>query len=169
MHQKGPGTIWYYKAILKELDRSIPDQLQELKAERSARILDIYNKLDELKKDHEQHYASVKNFMKSAPYSEPDKFLLDFDVSIECKRFLEKFFDYITQNKKGSFYGSEEGKRRLRDILDLTDYNTYEGLKTFLEFIDEHLSKDQRLSAMAQTTSQGRGGLLIVRVSRPPE
>jgi ABC-type lipoprotein export system ATPase subunit len=138
------GTIWYYKAILKKIGKSIPDELQELKAKRSAKVKDIYNKLDELKNEYELLYAKVKEFMKSAPFSGPDKSLLDFSVSIECKRFSEKFFDYIAQNKKGSFYGGEEGKGRLRAMLDVADFNTYEGLEIFIKSIASSLIKDKR-------------------------
>jgi len=82
-HAPEEGTIWYYKATLKKIEKSIPDKLQELKAKRTTKIREIYNKLDELKKDYEQLYASVKEFMKSAPFSGPDRLLLDFNVSIE--------------------------------------------------------------------------------------
>jgi len=138
------GTIWYYKTTLKRIDESIPNELQGLKAKLFEKIRDIYNKLDELKKDYELLYASVKKFMKSAPFSEPDRFLLDFNVSIECKSFLKNFFDYIAQNKKGSFYGSEEGKGRLRAMLDVADFNTYEGLESFIKIIENNLVKDKR-------------------------
>jgi DNA repair exonuclease SbcCD ATPase subunit len=138
------GTIRYYESTLKRIDKSIPNDLQRLKAKRSEKIRDIYNKLDQLKKDYELLYASVKEFMKSAPFSEPDRFLLDFNVSIQCKDLLRTFFDYVAQNKKGSFYGAEEGKGRLRGMLDVADFNTYEGLETFITSIENNLIKDKR-------------------------
>ncbi|MBN1391896.1 MAG: hypothetical protein JW947_03735 [Sedimentisphaerales bacterium] len=138
------GTIKFYEDILKRIVESIPGALQELKTQRSDKIREIYNKIDELKREYEQLYASVKDFMKSAPFSDPDKYLLDFDVSIECKEFLEEFFNYIAQNKKGSFYGSEEGKSRLRAMLDVADFNTYAGLEIFIKSIEENLVKDKR-------------------------
>ncbi|MBA7478183.1 hypothetical protein ES707_13604 [subsurface metagenome] len=138
------GTIWYYKTILKRIKESIPSELQDLKTQRTNKIRSIYNKLDELKKDYELLYASVKDFMKSAPFSEPDKFLLDFNVSIQCKDFLKMFFDYIAQNKKGSFYGAEEGKGRLRGMLDVADFTTCEGLEIFIKSIEDNLIKDKR-------------------------
>jgi len=138
------GTIRYYERTLRRIDESISNEIQGLKAKRSEKIKDIYNKLNELKKDYEMLYASVKGFMKSAPFSEPDKFLLDFNVTIQCKDFLKMFFDYIAQNKKGSFYGAEEGKGRLRGILDVADFNTYEGLEIFIKSIENNLIKDKR-------------------------
>ncbi|MHC4396796.1 MAG: TrlF family AAA-like ATPase [Planctomycetota bacterium] len=138
------GTIWYYKIILKRINKSIPDERQKLRAQRSTKIQAIYDKLDELKKDYEQLYASVKEFVKSAPFSDPDKSLLDFNVSIECKGFLKKFFDYIGQNKKGTFYGNVEGKAQLRTMLDVAEFNTCQGLEAFLESIERSLEKDKR-------------------------
>ena len=138
------GTIRYYKATLKRIDKEIPGELEKKKAQKSAKIHAIYDKLDELKDDYEQLYASVKEFVKSAPFSDPDKFLLDFNVSIVSKEFSKKFFDYIGQNKKGTFYGSVEGKAQLRTMLDVAEFNTYQGLKTFLELIESSLAKDKR-------------------------
>jgi len=138
------GTIRHYKSTLKRIDESIPNELEGLKAKRSEKIREIYNKLDELKEDYELLYASVKEFMKSAPFSEPDRFLLDFNVSIQCKDFSRRFFNYVAQNKKGSFYGAEEGKARLRSMLDVADFNTYEGLRMFLEALQNSLIKDER-------------------------
>ncbi len=144
------GTIRYYENTLKRIDESIPNELQGLKTKRSEKIRDIFNKLDELKKDYELLYASVKEFMKSAPFSDPDRLLLDFNVSIECNRFLKNFFEYITKNKKGSFYGIEEGNAQLRTILDVADFNTYAGLETFIKSIENSLIKDQRKEASGE-------------------
>jgi len=149
-HAPEEGTIWFYKNMLEEIEKTIPDELQRLKEKRTTKIREIYKRLDELKKDYEQLYASVKNFMKSAPFSDPDRFLLDFNVSIECKSLLKKFFDYIAQNKKGTFYGSEEGKAQLRNILDVADFNTYAGLETFIKSVENSLIKDQRKEASGE-------------------
>jgi len=88
--QPEEGTIRYYEDTLKRIDESIPNELQELKSKRCEKIRGIYDKMDELKKDYEFLYASVKEFMKTAPFSESDRFLLDFSVCIQCKDFLSR-------------------------------------------------------------------------------
>ena len=89
--------------------------------------------------------------MNSAPFADAEKYLLDFNVSIECKGFLEKFFEFIGQKNKGSFCRIEEGKSRLRTILDKADYNAYDGLKTFLESVENNLIKDLREEGKGET------------------
>jgi len=138
------GTIRYYEAVLKKMDDNIPSQLQGLKTKRSEKVRDIYDRLDELRGDYELLYASVKEFMKYTPFAAPDRFLLDFSVSIQQKGFLGRFFDYIGQNKKGSFYAAEQGRGRLRSMLDTADFDTYDGLSRFLESLERSLIKEER-------------------------
>ncbi len=145
------GTIKYYEAALEDIKTNIPIQLQISKAKRSEEIQHIYAKFDELKTDYKQLYTSIKEFMNSAPFADAEKYLLDFNVSIECKGFLEKFFEFIGQKNKGSFCRIEEGKSRLRTILDKADYNAYDGLKTFLESVENNLIKDLREEGKGET------------------
>ena len=65
-------------------------------------------------------------------------------MSIQQKGFLGRFFDYIGQNKKGSFYGAEQGRGRLRSVLDTAHFDTYDGLSRFLESLERSLIKDER-------------------------
>jgi len=138
------GTIRYYEALLTKIDDTIPSHLKDLKTKRSEKVRDIYSRLDELRGDYELLYASVREFMKRAPFTDPDRFLLDFSVSIQQKGLLERFFDYIGQNKRGSFYGTEQGKGRLRGMLDTASFDTYDGLSRFLESLERSLIKDER-------------------------
>ncbi len=137
-------TILFYENILKRIDKEIPGKLQQLKGQRSGHTKDIYEKLDELRNDYETCYASVKDFMKSAPFSGPDELLLDFNVSIECKGFMEKFFYFVNRNKKGTFYGGDDAKAKLQAMLDIADFNKYDNLETFLKSIETNLEYDKR-------------------------
>ena len=97
------GTIKFYENVLKRIVESIPNELQELKKQRSDKIREIYNELDELKKEYEQLYASVKDFMQSAPFSDPDKYLLDFNVSIELKISRRNSLTILHKTKRALF------------------------------------------------------------------
>lgn len=137
-------TIWFYKNILKSIDKDIPERLQQSKEQRSGHTKAIYDKLDELRNDYETFYASVKDFMKSAPFSGPDELLLDFNVSIECKGFLERFFYFVNRNKKGTFYGSDDARVKLQAMLDIADFNEYQKLEIFLKSIENSMEYDKR-------------------------
>ena len=48
---------------------------------------------------------------------ESDKYELNFNVSIAETDFVEKFFNYINQATRGTFYGTQEGREKLKSIL----------------------------------------------------
>jgi predicted ATPase len=89
---------------------------------------------------------------------------MDFRVSILCAGFAERFFDFIAQNRKGSFYGADDGQKRLKDILDSSDFDSGSGLENFLLQIEENLAIDQRNESQGTTrhiNDQLRQGIQI--------
>ena len=87
--------------------------------------------------------SPVKEFVDSQVFTQ-SQFSMDFKVSIACEGFSKEFFGFIAQNKKGSFYGADDGQKKLRDILDSSDFDDSSGLEDFLRQIEENLNKDKR-------------------------
>src|SRR4029077_505493 len=88
-------------------------------------------------------YLPVQKFIATHPLAK-NQFDLKFKVSIVNTSFGERFFDFISQQKRGSFYGAEEGRRLLNGIIDKADFATPEGFNKFIESILDHLSIDRR-------------------------
>nr|MBC8180194.1 hypothetical protein [candidate division KSB1 bacterium] len=137
-----PDTIKYYEKQIKDID-IIPEQLQHLKKNRLSNTKEIFDQLCQLRDEYSTLYKPVKDFADSQRFAK-EQFSMDFRVSIICEGFTEQFFNFINNNKKGSFYGSDEGRKRLKDILDSSDFDSISGLEIFLQQIEKNLSTDQR-------------------------
>lgn len=138
-----PDTIKYYENQLRDID-SIPHILDEKRNHRLEKVKEIYGQLNQLKEVYSRLYNPVKDFVDSHDFVSREEFSLDFRVSMVCEGFIEEFFSYIGQNKKGSFYGTDEGRRRLKDLIDSTDFDSEIGSTRFLSQIEDHLNKDLR-------------------------
>ena len=155
-------TITYYEKQIKQID-DIPEQLRALREKRFSKIKEIFGQLCQLRDEYSALYKPVKEFVNSQKFAKK-RFSMDFRVSIICERFIDKFFDFIAQNKRGSFYGADDGRKRLKDILDSSDFDNSSGLEKFLQQIEENLNTDQKEESKGTAryiTEQLRQGVLV--------
>ncbi|MBA7592999.1 hypothetical protein ES708_35205 [subsurface metagenome] len=97
------------------------------------KIINIYQDL----------YKPVQTFISE--YKFPDKsYKISFDVSLKLKDFKEKFFLHINLGVKGSFYGIEDGEKRLNELIIYSHFNKEDSLVKFLENIIDLLENDRR-------------------------
>jgi len=136
-------TIKFYEKQLAEID-AMPTTLEAKKQSRLSKTLEIHEQLSELRDEYSNLYKPVKDFIDNHEFATKDKFSMDFRVSITCGNFSEQFFNFIAQNKRGSFYGADDGRKKLKEILDGADFDSISGSSQFLEKIEEHLCNDKR-------------------------
>lgn len=137
-----PETIKYYEKQIKEID-DIPQQLRIQREKRLSKVKGIFDMLRQLRDEYSNLYKPVKDFADSQKFSK-ERFSMDFRVSIVCEGFAGQFINFINKNKKGSFYGVDDGQKRLKDILDSSDFDSSSGLEKFLQQIENNLNSDQR-------------------------
>ena len=106
---------------------------------------EIFAKLESLATLYRTLYKPVQDFIEHHPLAQAG-FQLDFRVSIIDAGFETGFFEMVSQAKKGSFCGIEEGRQALKSILDKTDWNSSDSVLEFLEDIVSHLTCDYRQS-----------------------
>jgi ABC-type lipoprotein export system ATPase subunit len=76
--------------------------------------------------------------------------LAQYNISIEATLkfstlFYDEFFRYISQQVKGSFHGTDDGRNILKKLVDsVTDWEDETEVTKFLETIDKFLHLDQR-------------------------
>jgi hypothetical protein len=58
----------------------------------------------------------------------------------------ERLFQHISQNRRGSFNGTEEGRKQLNRLLDTADFDTEDGAVSFLNTLLDSLMRDKRES-----------------------
>ena len=135
-------TIEYYKQEIIDID-GIPTKLSSLKHDRLSKVESIYNLLIDLKQKNEELYKPVNDFIEHNPLG-GGKFCMDFVASIQCVGFEDNFFKHIAQNKRGSFYGVEDGKRMLKGIIDESGFDDLVSLRAFVDKIENNLAVDIR-------------------------
>ncbi len=145
---KDPTSLEGLRARLAGLDTLGP-RLTALRQKRLEHSRAIYDLLQELGNVYRSLYKPVQDFVANHPLAR-DKFQLRFGVLMVDTGFADRFLsEYITQGATGSFCGKDEGRTRLRAILDHVDFQTAGGVEEFLTSIVEHLERDFRTSATA--------------------
>jgi ABC-type lipoprotein export system ATPase subunit len=115
-----PNTIGWFNAWIEFLDKRLVTQLESVEAERAQLAKDIvmlmYDRCDALKGvyNYAEEYAEGKADEFDIPYSE----FIEFDSSLRVSNeFSNRFLDFVNQNRKGTFYGTEEGRATLGSLL----------------------------------------------------
>jgi len=124
-------TIIFYEKQLADID-AMPTTLETKKQGRLRKTLEIHNQLSELRDEYSNLYKPVKDFIDNHEFATKDKFSMDFRVSITCGDFSGQFFNFVAQNKRGSFYGADDGRKKLKEVLDGSDFDRSLGLSQFL-------------------------------------
>jgi ABC-type lipoprotein export system ATPase subunit len=137
-----PDSLEYFKNQLENI-KSVPEKLQKANNRREEKTREIYRKIQALASVYKTAYHPVRDFIDKHPIAR--SFGLDFQVSVINMGFEKSFFeDYISHGRRGSFCGDAEGKMRLSKILDETDFDSEEGVISFVGNIMLHLCQDLR-------------------------
>ncbi len=135
-------TIKYYEKMIEDL-QSIPSELIKQKANRTAKVEEIYNETSKLVSLYKDLYKPVQDFICQHPLA-TDKFNLNFGVSIVSVDFKRRFFEKISQSVIGSFRGSSEGETLLNSTLGQFNFNDKVSVLAFIDKIMNLLTKDIR-------------------------
>lgn len=152
------GSVTYFEHQLSELEE-LPSILTKARVARLKLVEEVYSKIQSLAEVYRKLYAPVQNFSSDNDISK-ETFALQFDVSIVDQGLEQNFFDWVARNVTGSFYGSEEGQKALKKIVEQYDFNNWEGVQAFLDDLRDHLEFDKRQSTTtpSRTETQLRKG-----------
>ncbi len=138
-----PDSIRYLKAQHARLENDAPAELAKLKSERINKAKKLFEKLfGQVALLHEL-YTPVREFINTYPPSD-EAFRIDFTASLVAEGFTEGFFSHVANNKRGSFYGAEQGTSRAIKVQNNTNFKDWESVAIFLERIDEAMHHDMR-------------------------
>jgi len=137
-----PGTIKFHEKQLNELD-TLPGLLLHTKLNRLAKAKELHAVIRQLAETYRALYAPVNQFIESRPLAK-EKFQLNFEVGVVDTGFENSLFEFVSQGVAGTFCGVEDGHKRLSEILAKQDFNTDQGIETFLTEIIDALENDKR-------------------------
>ena len=136
----GDGTVaGTQKSIENELNElaTLPEALRDLKKERSDRVRDIYQSLDEWADIYRDLYKPVREYIDEHQLTG-----IEFDVSVRNVRLEKPFFEIVSRAKAGSFHG--EGESVLKEALEEADFSSSNGAVTFADGLVALLETDAR-------------------------
>jgi len=137
-------TVAFYKNEKDFVKQNLSAILKQKRSDRIEKSIEIFKKkkeiielYEEFKKSIDEQIAEDEEFKK--------KFKMDIDVSFkEEKSFRKNFLDFINQNRGGTFYGKNNGDKKLSEIFDEKDLTSEEDIRVILQTIIEFLETDQR-------------------------
>lgn len=139
------NSLSYLKKQIEDLNL-LPGILKEVREYRLAKASEIHTVIKHLTDTYRSLYTPVNRFMETHDLGS-DKFQLNFNVEILNTGFENNFFDFIHQGVTGTFYGSEDGYKKLKSILLQHDFNTETGIINFLVEIIDSLENDKRINS----------------------
>lgn len=143
-----PGTrdsIRYLRDGLARLDNEGPDLLATLESERLAKSRALFAKISGNIDLLHELYEPVQNFIDAHPPAD-DTFRVEFSASLEAVAFADNLFSVVANNKRGSFYGSEQASGRAHELQKGTEFGDWDSVAEFLSRLHEALHYDLRPS-----------------------
>ncbi|MFC1846948.1 TrlF family AAA-like ATPase [Chloroflexota bacterium] len=142
------------KAILSDLDK-LPAEIEAIKKEQISIALEIHKeKLDQV---HmlQDFYKPVQSFISSHKLAK-DKISLDFRTELVNENFSNSLIALISQNRRGSFMGIDEGYAMAEQFARQTDWQDVNSVRNFLNNVDEafHYDKRERRPSVVQISDQ---------------
>jgi len=103
-----------------------------------------------------RRYCSLPSV--SARWSGPDAYVqdafeLEFRVRLDSGALADRFFEVISQGSTGTFYGAEEGRRHLNDIVSAHGFESFGETEATLEALADALQFDRRESDAGKKVS----------------
>lgn len=139
------GTVNWLRQELTRVEGLYPKLLQEARQRRA----DASRAILEKKRGLLGFYNSIKRAIDGEIASFGSD-LQDYAISIDAglrmaPSFHEEFFGFVSQSARGSFHGTEDGKTRLKDIVQrVNDWQDDATVFTALDQIVAALDSDQR-------------------------
>jgi ABC-type lipoprotein export system ATPase subunit len=115
------GTLKYYRWELNAAKNKIPDELEALYCERKEQARQLLECIEQ----REDLLSSIYSKSQERVQDQADRFIInknqfvEFDTDIELSpEFEDDFFQFISQNKSGTFYKKDAGSKQLKKIIN---------------------------------------------------
>lgn len=136
-------SIEYYKDLLERSNKDVPIKLRNERSKRLNKSKEIFHYIQQIADVNKELYRPVQEFVDGNESVKND-YKLTFEVSIIISKFDEKFFDYINQSVKGTFRGAAEGRNKISELLEASDFDQEMGFEVFLGEIIERLEFEDK-------------------------
>jgi ABC-type lipoprotein export system ATPase subunit len=136
-------TIEYFKDRIKRATEVIPEELTRFRGDRRDLVRKLHSELLAMRRVYEELYAPVQKIAADAATS-THSIQLEFDASVANNGFESNFLDFIHRGRKGTFYGEDESRAAVRNLLRSHDLNSTDSVVAFTDAVMEALSYMER-------------------------
>ena len=137
------NSINFLEKKIKYISVELGNDIERLRTIQIEKAKDIYEKNKEKLGIYKAYYKPVEDFISKHMFSKK-RYNLNLDVSFKLDKFENNFFNFINQKVKGSFSGIDEGTKRLKEIIEITDFNEESSVLDFLKCMIKNLEFDTR-------------------------
>lgn len=139
------GTIKYYENELSYISSTLIEDLNTELKKRNELLKKLFSKKLEILNSFKTFYQPITDF-----FSREGDILKAYEIKLDVENkltgFEDKFLAQISSAAKGSFYGSEDARRKLLEIIQQSKWETEEDITSFTSTIVEHLKFDKRVN-----------------------
>lgn len=140
-------SLQFYLAQLKAYGQ-LPEKIQILLEKREVQVRDIFSYLESIQQLQRSMYKPVQNLIESHRLVK-DEFELTFETSNSVTSLRQTFFNYIKRSS-GTFSGEREGFDQLDQLINISDFQSADGVIEFLNTLLDKLKYDRRASSASQ-------------------
>lgn len=137
------GSIKYYQTKIEYVEHQLREDLALLRNERRSSVTRLMNKKAEVLSTYNVLFAPVVEFIQKYS-SELNDYPIEFDAAFSIRKFSDHFFDFVSQQISGSFYGKEAGMTRLNELIEGIDLSSVDSIVAFPERVNDYLLLDRR-------------------------
>jgi ABC-type lipoprotein export system ATPase subunit len=141
------GSIDYLKAEIENVEKHLPAQYTNKKAERILKVKKIFEQKKEIASVYTRIYEPVEKELQKLLNNLEDKIEFTVDIVISDKRIGAKLLDHVNRTYSGIFNGKPESHNKMEELIKRTDFNNSESLCNFINNILECIYEDIDLSS----------------------
>lgn len=137
------GTIKNLQARIDYVNHQLSSDLKVKIEQRKQYVLNLLQKKHQVLETYNSLFAPIVKFIEEF-HEELKDYPIQFDAAFSIKDFGERFFDFVSQQASGSYYGKEQGASRLKENIDGVNMSDIQQIVDFTALINHDLFHDKR-------------------------
>ncbi len=137
------GSIKNLQSRIDYIDHNLTGDLSKKIKSRAELVEDLMQKKHLVLETYNTLFAPVVKFIDEY-HDELRDYPIEFHSTFTIRNFGDKFFDFVSQQAAGSYYGKEQGQARIIANMDSVDLSDTQSIVNFARLINDDLLRDKR-------------------------
>lgn len=137
------GTIKNLQSRINYIEHSLTGDLSQKIKRRRDLVEELMQKKHQVLDTYNTLFAPVVRFINDY-HEELRDYPIEFNSTFTIRNFVDKFFDFVSQQASGSYYGKEQGQARVMSNIEGIDMSDIQSIVDFAGLINSDLLCDKR-------------------------